>query len=262
MRTPQFSVAVLGRMHIQNVPPDYEETIHIYEFEFYAEDYSGGTLTDGVFRPARKGGFCLFKPGQRQKLIAPYQCYVMNIITQDAELRELLDKIPTFNMMWNMDEVVRILNRMLPENQDTMEGRLRIHSGVAQILAMLSQYSCLPELLDPHVMRHQALLQDMDRYIRRNLNSDLSLDALSRHAGLDRTYFQKLFTAAFGKSPTQQVLDYRIATVKTRLLESKLSLEDIAAQCGFSSASYMGYKFRVVTGQTPTQYRKENLRER
>lgn len=261
LKTPQFSVAVLGRYRIQNDPSAYaEEPIYVYEFEFYTEDYPGGTLTDGVFRPARKGSFCLFKPGQHQRLIPPYQCYVMNIQTQDPELRELLDRTPTFCMMWNIDEVIKLLNRMLAEDQSTLEGRLRIQSDAGQILSLLSRYSRPPENLDTGILRHQALLQEIDRYIRRHLDGDLSLAVLAKQSNLDATYFHKLFTAAFGKTPAKLVLDYRIAAVKTGLLDGKESLDDLATRCGFSSASYMGYKFRQITGQTPSQYRKAMLR--
>ena len=58
MYSPHFDVRVLGRFQTLEAPETYEEkAVYYYEFEFYTEDYPGGTLTDGVFRPAVKGGF-------------------------------------------------------------------------------------------------------------------------------------------------------------------------------------------------------------
>ena len=40
------------------------------------------------------------------------------------------------------------------------------------------------------------------------------------------------------------------------------SMSEIAAQCGFSSQTYFGYKFKEVMGMTPLQYRKKRLGSR
>ena len=264
MVSPNYSVAVLGRFDIHEDPASYEEkAVYYYEFEFYTEDYPGGTVTDGVFRPAKKGGFCLFKPGQMQRLVPPYRCYVMNIKTQDPELKALFDSMPTFSMLWNMSEVIKLLQQMLAlVPREKLENRLRIQSYAGQIIALLSDYHQSPEVLDANVIRHQTLLLDMDRYIRNHISEDLSLASLAKRSSLDPTYFHKLFTAAFGQTPAQRVLHYRIAAVKAGLMEEGLSLDALAERCGFSSASYLGNRFRQATGQTPTQYRKENLKER
>ena len=74
------------------------------------------------------------------------------------------------------------------------------------------------------------------------------------------TYFHKLFTAAFGVTPANHVLGYRISAAKAALVEGALPLVEIAAQCGFSSQTYFCYRFRLVTGQTPAQYRKGKLK--
>jgi len=262
MHFPYFSVPVLGIFQIDGDPASHvEKPIYIYEFEFYTEDYPGGTCTDGVFRPARKGFFCLFKPGQRQRLVPPYRCYVMNIATEDPELCALLNSFPTCAAVWNMVEVIKLLHQMLSlENKQSLESRLRRQSYAGQILALLSEYSREPGGLDSGVVRHQQLLLETDRYIRLHLSEDLSLKNLAERCNLDPTYFHKLFTAAFGKTPAQRVLGYRITAVKTGLLEEDLSLETLAERCGFSSASYLGVKFREATGQTPTEYRRKHLK--
>ena len=263
MYAPQFIIAVLGRFHTLKAPSSYtEKPITIYEMEFYTEDYPGGTITNGVFRPAVKGGFCIFKPGQMQRLVPPYRCYVLNIITQDPRLKARLDALPTFSMLRNMDEVVRLLHLMLAiEDRKNLENQLRMHSYAGQILTILLENNQL-EQRDLTVLRHQQVLLEADRYIREHLSEDLSLNRLAKQSNLDPTYFHKLFTAAFGITPAKQVENYRIAAVKDGLLEESLSIELLAQRCGFSSASYLGAKFRQITGMTPTQYRKSILQKR
>lgn len=263
MYAPQFIVAVLGRFHTLKAPSAYaEKPITIYEMEFYTEDYPGGTVTNGVFRPAVKGGFCIFKPGQMQRLVPPYRCYVLNISTQDPHLKSRLDALPTFSMLPNMDEAVRLLRLMLAiEDRKSLENQLRMHSYAGQILTLLLDNNRL-EQKDSTVLRHRQVLLDADRYIREHLDEDLCLNRLARQSNLDPTYFHKLFTAAFGTTPAKQVENYRIAAVKEGLLEETASIELLAQRYGFSSASYLGAKFRQATGMTPTQYRKSILQKK
>lgn len=258
MYSPHFDVRVLGRFRTLEAPETYtEKAVYYYEFEFYTEDYPGGTLTDGVFRNAVKGSFCLFKPGQMQRLVPPYRCYVLNISTEDPALKARLDEMPTSSVLWNMDEVVHLLHQMLAiEDRNTLGNLLKIHSYAEQILTLLFENSRLSDRTGLNILRHQKVLLAADQYIREHLSEELSLKRLAKESNLDPTYFHKLFTAAFGVTPAERILNYRIAAVKTGLLEENLSLETLAQRCGFSSASYLGNRFRHVTGMTPTQYRK------
>lgn len=73
MQLPHFSLSNFGVSHVKNTKKE-ASPIRFYELEFYTEDYPGGTITDGVFRAARKGYYCIYRPGQMQRLVAPYRC--------------------------------------------------------------------------------------------------------------------------------------------------------------------------------------------
>ena len=56
MRLFDFAISRFGFVSVKKKNDAYtQETISAYEFEFYTEDFPGGTITDGVFRQARKG---------------------------------------------------------------------------------------------------------------------------------------------------------------------------------------------------------------
>lgn len=261
MYCPDFSVEVLGLFRVEGDPAIHKEkAVYYYEFEFYFEDFAGGTVTEGVFRPAQKGTFCLFKPGQPQRLVPYYQCYVMNIDTKDTWLRAILDKLPTQAPLWNTAEVIRLLQQMLAiRDKREPESRLLLHSYAGRILALVLEASRRPGSTDANVLRHQEQLLALDRYIRTHPEQKLSLKELAQQCNLDPTYFHKLFTAAFGKTPAQRVLEHRIDAVKTGLLQTETSMEELAERCGFSSASYLGYCFKQATGMTPSEYRRRTI---
>ena len=99
----------------------------------------------------------------------------------------------------------------------------------------------------------------MEKYIRQHLSEALSLTLLAGLCNLSPTYFHRLFTNFFSKTPAQYILDCRIAAAKTGLLADDCSLPELAADCGFSSQTYFCYKFKQATGKTPLEYRREML---
>lgn len=239
-----------------------EQVIRSYEFEFYTEDGKGGLRIDGVFYQASRSGCILAKPGQVEVVVKPYRGYFLNIVTQDPELCNMLDHLPNSFTLWNMEEVVKLIQQMLAtEDRDGLANRMRLQAFACRILAILYHYCNNPQNSGSNVLQHQQTLLMADKYIRDHLSEELSLAVLAKRCNLDPTYFHKLYTAAFGKTPAQRILGFRIAAAKTGLIESKVSLEELSSKCGFSSQTYFCYKFKQSTGMTPLQYRSQMLRD-
>ena len=267
MHNPVFSVGTFGAFdYSMGRDPEGElpeRLISAYEFEFYTEKRPGGLKIDGTFYQSCKGGCVLAKPGQVEVVVKPYRGYYLNILTQDPELCDMLDHLPNFFTLWNMGEVVKLIHQMIAtEDKTSLVSRMQIQGIVCKILAILYQYRNSPQDTNSHVLQHQKTLLMADKYIREHLSEELSLAVLAKLCNLDPTYFHKLYTAAFGKTPAQRILGFRIAAAKTGLIERKVSLGELASKCGFSSQAYFCYKFKQVTGVTPMQYRGEMLSNR
>ena len=264
MLYPQFTISRFGFYDsdvIKAQAVTKARRVTNYEFEFYPNDFPGGLAINGAFYPARRGGMSLTKPGQQQKMTQPYKCYFINIVTQDLELCELFNQLPSFFMLWNTDEVVEIFQQMLDleSKMSELENRMLLQSCANRLIALLARYRQGPQSAEHALLRHQKTLLAADRYIREHLAEDLSLEKLAKRSNLEPTYFHKLFTAAFGVTPANRVLACRISAAKAGLIEGTLPLVELAAQCGFSSQTYFCYRFRLATGQTPAQYRKGKL---
>lgn len=238
-----------------------ERVVSAYEFELYYEDCEGGLAINGVRHNAKKGCFSLVKPGQRVKMIAPYKCYFFNIYTQDESLAEQLDALPEFGVIWSMDEAVKVFHEMLAiEPSAVPENRMQLQSCVCRLLSLILK--ARPLVLENGVenaLTHRKVLQQADRYIREHYMEELTLSSLAALCNLHPNYFHRLYTEAFGKTPAQRILGCRIAAARMLLLTQNLSMSEIAAQCGFSSQTYFGYKFKEVMRMTPLQYRKKRL---
>lgn len=235
-----------------------------YEFEFYPEDCSGGLSIDGKPCPAKKDYFTLSKPGQIQRIRFPYKCYYLNINTQDEDLSALLDQTPNYAEVWNMEEILDVFRQMLIiKNTSLIENRLQVESCICRIISMIAKTRPLTvKKAGDNTLLHKKDLQLADQYLLEHYRESVTLESLAEKFNLHPNYFHRLYTAAYGQTPAQRLLSFRIAAAKNDLITTNLSMSEIATACGFSSQSYFGHMFKEVTGYTPLQYRKQMLRKR
>ena len=85
---------------------------------------------------------------------------------------------------------------------------------------------------------------------------DVDLQKLADDSHLHPTYFHKLFTAAFGRTPAEYLMWYRVLLTREYLRDDNCSISEVAAKCGFSSPSYFSQKFRLYSSCSPSKYRK------
>ena len=82
--------------------------------------------------------------------------------------------------------------------------------------------------------------------------SELSQHDLAGEAGLSPWHFSRAFKAAVGCSPHRYVHLRRLDRSQQLLRETRLSLIDIAAQCGFSSHAHLTTAFKRAFGYPPS----------
>ena len=98
--------------------------------------------------------------------------------------------------------------------------------------------------------------KEVFRYIRKNIDQNITLDALADLTDMSPRYFCRAFKKMTGKTPIEYVNYYRIETAGELLLISDASVTDIALNCGFNDMSYFSKTFRRLKGQSPSSYRR------
>ncbi|PPL20184.1 GlxA family transcriptional regulator [Microterricola pindariensis] len=88
-----------------------------------------------------------------------------------------------------------------------------------------------------------------------NLDREQSVDQLARIALMSPRTFARRFRAELGTTPTAWLNRQRLLRAQQLLEESELSLEVIAGDTGFGTASVMRHHFVKVLQTTPTAYR-------
>jgi len=93
-------------------------------------------------------------------------------------------------------------------------------------------------------------------YIQYNYNQPLTLENVGGHAGLTPTYFSNLFKAETGQNFSEYLIEIRIDNAKTMLIDTDISITEIAECSGYSDVKYFSKLFKKLTSSTPAEYRK------
>jgi AraC family transcriptional regulator len=99
-------------------------------------------------------------------------------------------------------------------------------------------------------------------HIETRLDEDLSLDELSRVAGVSKFHLQRVFASAVGASPRAYVEKARLERAAFHLGVRDASVLDIALDCGFKSHEVFVRAFRRRYRTTPTKWRATQLASR
>lgn len=272
MKLPEFEYLGISTTGVHRNPRLYKKTenpgksswVNNYEFRFFMGDWEGEAVVNGTVFPIKDGHFLCCKPGQTKKLTMPYRCYNFHLAARDPQLKEALDKLPTFAYHPEMPAIVELCKKACHVDQrSTLNAKFELYSCATAILTLLlRQYpDALVAANEGNVRRHEQMLMAADAYLQTHLEEDIDLAVLAKDSGLHPTYFQKLFTAAFGCSPTQKLTKYRIGRARGLLHDDNRTIAEIARLCGFTYQSYFSRVFKEITKQTPTQYRR-TLRKR
>ena len=73
-----------------------------------------------------------------------------------------------------------------------------------------------------------------------------------------RRMLESRFQKLLGRSPHDEIVRVQLERVKQLLLETDLSLADIAARAGYKHVEYMTVVFKRVVGQPPSAFRQEH----
>jgi AraC family transcriptional regulator len=91
--------------------------------------------------------------------------------------------------------------------------------------------------------------------IEAGLADALSLEQLSREAGLNPSHFSRAFKQSMGVPPHRHLVGRRIERAREMLERTDLPILQVALEVGYGSQSHFTTVFRRMIGQTPWRYR-------
>ena len=102
--------------------------------------------------------------------------------------------------------------------------------------------------------RHPKLVSIIEK-MEENLEDPLSPSLLAKQAGLSTRQLERLFRRYLDRSPKRYYLELRLKKARSLLLQTDLSVINVALACGFSSPSHFSKCYRAYYGRTPYRER-------
>jgi AraC family transcriptional regulator, glycine betaine-responsive activator len=102
--------------------------------------------------------------------------------------------------------------------------------------------------------RHPKLVAIIER-MEENLEDPLSPSLLAKQAGLSTRQLERLFRRYLDRSPKRYYLELRLKKARSLLLQTDMSVINVALACGFSSPSHFSKCYRAFYGRTPYRER-------
>ncbi len=99
-------------------------------------------------------------------------------------------------------------------------------------------------------------LVELRKEIYSSPQEDWNVKMMSERIALSEPYFQEIYKKTFGISPVADLINSRIETAKTYLVDKNLSIAEIAVKCGYNSTVHFSRQFRKISGISPIEYRK------
>ena len=102
--------------------------------------------------------------------------------------------------------------------------------------------------------RNKILIEAIE-FMEANVEEPLRLNEIAHYMNISRRQIERLFQQHIGMSPARYYLEMRLARAQSLLLQSDMTVVDIAMGCGFVSASHFSKCYRQMYNKTPLQER-------
>jgi len=115
------------------------------------------------------------------------------------------------------------------------------------------QRMSLPARIGARHPKLVGIVEQMELY----LEEPLSPSILAKQAGLSTRQLERLFRRYLDRSPKRYYLELRLKKARSLLLQTEMSVINVALACGFSSPSHFSKCYRAFYGRTP--YRERGI---
>ena len=127
-----------------------------------------------------------------------------------------------------------------------------------ELLLFLSDLNTAEEVLqtDYYNQNQVALIKAVASYITEDLTIHHTIEQLSQKFKISTTALKKCFRGVYGTSIYSYLRTYRLQVAKKLLLETELSVTEIASKIGYENPNKFTSAFKEMYGSSPTEYRK------
>jgi len=183
-----------------------------------------------------------------------------NLPGMDHCIRRLLSEPQPFwhlstETMTSIRKLLQQLSRETADKPDYYEAAM--HHLLAELFVMLAREPNDPIESDNHEKETFHLAERIMRYLTAHYADAIEVSRLHERFNVSRSHMYDHFKQATGHSLNRYLTVYRINQAKRLLMDTSLSVTEIASDVGFGDLSHFFHTFKSETGLTPSVFRKQ-----
>ncbi|WP_354690450.1 transcriptional regulator FtrA [Phytobacter sp. RSE-02] len=105
--------------------------------------------------------------------------------------------------------------------------------------------------------RESQSLGKLFDFVHQQLAASHTVESLARHVGMSPRTFLRRFAESTGTTPARWILQARLRRAEELLTQSRMNIDVIAEQIGFSNGAALRHHFQQHYALTPGQFRKK-----
>ncbi|MGA2787411.1 MAG: helix-turn-helix domain-containing protein [Verrucomicrobiota bacterium] len=170
------------------------------------------------------------------------------------QINRVLDQINALDLNVDRREAVQLYNETPVVQPGEYQATIRLLQFFADQLGALANLILLQQKdAEP------AQITRARQYIEANSQEDLSLAIVAKQAGMSSNYFCRMFRKVTGVHFTRYVSCVRVEKAKNLLPNLNYRVSEVAFEVGFQSLTHFNRLFKIIAGQSPTEYRRRLL---
>ena len=176
------------------------------------------------------------------KLLEAYSFYDNVIVVHNSDVRS------------DFEELLRLLDLCRDKSVAYRDAVLILHR-ILQKVCLKNGAEQSPEATGLTVAK---ILRN---YIDNNPENIRELNDLCAYVNLSRSQVIRVFAGEFGITPMKYLIDVRIERAEYLMRMTRIPINDIASQLGFSDGRHFANAYKQRRSMTPNEYRKEWLKK-
>ena len=179
------------------------------------------------------------------------------LLNRYGDFQEFWKKIPSYRQgtdMRNLGYALKDLISQLQKSADSSD--FLLYLLYSRAMAELA-YSVVHEKENTGLYH----LKKACRYIDQNIHETIRIPELAAYTGINKSYLQSLFSRILGCSIIEYINKKRLEEAAFLLINSSMSITDIAFSSGYNSRQHFAHTFEKYYGTGPLSYRKLHKRQ-
>lgn len=160
-----------------------------------------------------------------------------------------------------IDEIREIIISMLAHFKLSYSNELYIQAQLFHFFYFLTKSAAIPYEEQQEVSDHSYVSKAIE-YIRNNFQNLISVQEIADYLCINRSYLTTLFKQNLNLSPQEFIIRYRMHQAEDLLVNTKLSIKQIAYSCGYSSQLSFSKAFHKFMGCSPKDFRKQYFQKK